>query len=148
VETPGTAPFSCAAGFGEPPADAPYWAQAIDHALPKLRNRARVMAEIPSDIASSAAGAPIQSREVTRAKEASRAAQSHATERQVRSLDEADATVDTDDADTQIFSDSEGGGSLGRDLSGDESARGSEEQRASPGISTDEDGQTHLDLQA
>ena len=70
------------------------------------------MSEIPSDIASSAAGAPLQAREVAKAREARRAGQFNAAERQVKSIDEAETTVDTDDADSQVSSESEGEGSF------------------------------------
>jgi len=103
------------------------------------------MSEIPSDIVSSAAGTPFQAREVAKQREARRAAQSGAAERQVKSIDEADTVVDTDDADAQVFTDAEGGGSLGRDLSGETQEPLGDEQT---GIVTDDDGQTHLDLRA
>jgi len=106
------------------------------------------MSEIPSDIASSAAGAPLQSRELARQREARRAGQVNAADRQVKSIDEADTIVDTDDADSQVFADSEGGGSLGRDLA-EETGEPAPDQPPPPtGITTDDDGKTHLDLQA
>lgn len=107
------------------------------------------MSEIPPDIASSAAGAPIQAREVMKEREARRAGQAHAADRHVRTVDEADSTVDTDDADTQVFADAEGTGSMGRELEGEAgdtvqpSADNSEN-----GIVHDDEGRPHLDLQA
>jgi hypothetical protein len=106
------------------------------------------MSEIPSDIASSAAGAPIQARQVAKEREAGRAGQVHAAERQIKSVGEADTIVDTEDADTQVFSDSEGGGSLGRDLSDEKGDSATDPPSPQPGITTGDDGQTHLDLQA
>lgn len=106
------------------------------------------MSEIPSDIASSAAGAPIQAREVAKERAAGRAGQVHAAERQIKSIGEADTIVDTEDADTQVFADSEGGGSLGRELSDDTDESAPDHPSPQPGFTTDVDGQTHLDLQA
>ena len=107
------------------------------------------MAEIPSDIASSSAQAGYQAREVGKERAAGTAGQSNATQRQVKAVDEADTTVDTEDADTQVFTNSEGGGSQGRSL--EEESPGIPEQAADhdeQGVTKDEDGQVHLDLEA
>lgn len=106
------------------------------------------MAEIPSDITTSAAQAGFKSEQVDSARAAERAGKAHATERQVRSLDEVEDTVETTDDDTKVFADAEGTGSQGREL--DE--HGEDEQGDAPtspqgGITTDEDGQQHLDLE-
>lgn len=106
------------------------------------------MSEIPSDIASSAAGAPLQARDAAKVREARRAGQAQAAERQVTSVDEAGSMVDTEDADTQVFADAEGGGGLGRQLGEAEEEGAETVGDASSGVTTDEDGQTHLDLQA
>jgi len=106
------------------------------------------MSEIPSDIASSAAGAPLQSRQAARAKDARRAGQALAVDRQVKSVDEADTTVDTDDADTQVFGDAEGGGGSGRELPDNTTDDEAKNQPPNPGITIDDTGQTHLDLEA
>ena len=107
------------------------------------------MAEIPPDIASSAAGAPIQAREVTKEREARQAGQVHAADRQVRTIDEAGTTVDTDDADTQVYADAEGTGSLGRELEEEASeAADSQAKGSHNGLTRDRDGRPHLDLQA
>jgi len=107
------------------------------------------MAEIPSDIASSAAQASFQSREVGKEREAHRAGQAHAAGRQVRAADEAGATVDTADADARVFTDAEGSGSQGRSF--EEEAPDEQNQPASPadaGIRADADGRLHVDLEA
>ena len=107
------------------------------------------MAEIPSDIAAAAAGAPFQARETVKEREVRRAGQAHAAHRQVRTVDEAGTTVETTDADARIFTDAEGQGSQGRQLD-DGSQPPSEQPTADDrkGITTDKDGQLHLDLEA
>ena len=107
------------------------------------------MAEIPSDIASSAAQAGYQARDVGKERAAGAAGQSNAARRQIKAVDEAGSTVDTEDADTQVFTDAEGSGSLGRPF--EEEAAGEGEEAAGQdetGISQGEDGQVHLDLEA
>ena len=109
------------------------------------------MAEIPSDIVSSAAGSPLSAREAAKASEARRAGQAHAADRQIKSVEEAGTTVDTDEGDTQVFTDAEGGGSQGRALD-EPDADGSPDETGGEGtesgITTDAEGQTHLDLEA
>ena len=117
--------------------------------LPRAHAVGRIMAEIPSDIAGSAAQSGIQAREVARNREVQRAGQANAAERQVRALDDADATVETEDNDAQVFTDAEGAGSQGRAF--DEPAKQPPEQEPESdrkGITTDEQGRLHLDLEA
>ncbi len=107
------------------------------------------MAEIPSNLASSAAQSGVQSREVARARDASRANTSAAVDRQVRSVEEAGTTVDTEDADSQVFSDAEGSGSQGRSFEEGTAAEGGQGEGASDnGITRDDEGHLHLDLEA
>ena len=107
------------------------------------------MAEIPSDVASSAAQAGYQAREVGQARGARHAASTNAVDRQVKAVDEADTTVDTDDPDARVFTDAEGSGSMGRPFE-EETTSESEERSgdSSKGITKDKDGQLHLDLEA
>lgn len=107
------------------------------------------MADAPSSIASSVAGAPLQARDTLNAGEARRAGQHHATHRQAQAVTDADAMVETTDADARVFSDAEGSGSQGRELGDQGEDQGEKaEKMNSPGISTDVDGQLHLDLEA
>lgn len=105
------------------------------------------MSEIPSDIASSAAGAPIQSREVTKEKAAARAGQAHAANQQVRAVDDVSDTVETTDNDTQVFVDSEGTGSQGRE-SPEEPPEQEDNEPSEGGVTRGDDGQLHVDLEA
>ncbi len=108
------------------------------------------MAEIPSDIGSSAAQASFQAKEVAKEREARRAGGADAVNRVVKAVDEQDTTVDTEDADTAIFADAEGAGSQGRPF--EEQAEGESDGASAGGpengLHTDEDGQLHLDLEA
>ena len=106
------------------------------------------MAEIPSDIASSAAQAGYKGTEVAKVRDARRAGQAQTADRQIKAVDEAGSTVDTEDADTRVFADAEGSGSQGRPF--DEGAAGKEEtaETDTRGITRDVDGQLHLDLEA
>lgn len=72
------------------------------------------MADVPPDIAVSSAQAGFAAREFDKVRKAHSTGQVQASNRQVKSLDEASATVDTTDGDTAVFSDSEGTGSQGR----------------------------------
>ena len=89
------------------------------------------MSGIPSDIAGSALQAGFVQREASRTAEAARAGQVHATERQLRAVDEAAGNVETTDDDTQVEEEEENEGGERLDQSPD-----------AP------DGPTHLDIQA
>ena len=107
------------------------------------------MTQIPSDIPASAAQAGFQSNEVAKEREARRAGVSHATNRQVKAVDEAGATVDTEDADVAIFAEAEGGGSQGRETPKETEPEAAEESDSpQSGISKDDEGQFHVDLEA
>ena len=107
------------------------------------------MAEIPSDIASSAAQSGYQSREVAKERGAARAGQAHTVNRQVRAADEAGSSVDTTDADARVFADTEGQGSLGRQTEAETNVEGEDTATTeTDGIIRDDDGQLHLDLEA
>ena len=107
------------------------------------------MAEIPSDIVSSVAGAPFQARETVKEREVRRAGQAHAAHRQVRTVDEAGSTVETTDADARVFTDAEGQGGQGRQFDEDSKPK-SDKQTIDrrKGIAADDAGQLHLDLEA
>lgn len=107
------------------------------------------MAEIPSEIASSAAQTGYQAREVGRERAAGTAGQGNAAQRQTKAVDEAGSSVDTDDADTQVFTDAEGSGSLGRPFEEEETSAENEEAAGQDrrGLRKDQDGQVHLDLE-
>ena len=107
------------------------------------------MAEIPSDIAASAAQAPFQARETVKEREVRRAGQAHAANRQVRTVDEAGTTVETTDADARVFADAEGQGGQGRQLDDETNPPPENPTPDHPkGITADKNGQLHLDLEA
>lgn len=108
------------------------------------------MSEIPADIASSAAQAGYQAHEVDRVRGGNAAGQANAAKRVARAVNETDTTVDTDDADAQVYGDAEGTGSKGKPFEDDAPAAGDQEDGdASDSVITEgEDGRPHLDLQA
>jgi len=107
------------------------------------------MAEIPSDIASSAAQSGIRAKEVADAREAGRAGTANAADRQAKAIEESGTTVDTDDADSRVFADAEGTGSQGRPLEEEEAAGAEEAEESVPnGITRDDSGDIHVDIRA
>ena len=107
------------------------------------------MAEIPSHIPASAAQSGVQSQEVAKGRDAQRANTANAANRQTQAIEEAGSTVDTEDADNRVFTDAEGSGSEGRPF--DEEATAEQQpkgQEADGGITRDENGRIHLDLEA
>lgn len=107
------------------------------------------MSQIPSDIPASAAQAGFQANEVARERETRRAGQAHASRQQARTVDEAGATVDTEDADVAVFGDAEGSGSQGREETGQaEPEPCADDSDQKEGIIKDGDGQLHVDLEA
>lgn len=106
------------------------------------------MSEIPSHIAASGAQAGMTAQQVARGRDAARADATRAGADPNRAVDKADEVIATDDKDTEVYSDAEGTGSQGR-----EPDVQSEEQQAADGpppqgISRDDDGQLHLDIEA
>lgn len=114
------------------------------------------MAEIPSHIASSAAQAGFQAREVAKERDANRAAESQSADKRIKALGEADGTVEADDADTAVFSDAEGAGSQGREespsddesLMNDSGDEGVVEERVRPTGRAGGEEPPHLDIEA
>jgi len=108
------------------------------------------MAEIPSDIASSASQANIQARVIADNRGARNADTANAVNRQVKATEEADTTVDTADDNAKVFADAEGTGSQGRPFEEEGAPAEQEDTDALPhgGISRDETGRLHLDLEA
>ncbi len=108
------------------------------------------MSEIPPEIPSSAAQAGFQAREVAKEREARRAGQANAASRQVKTVDEAGATVETNDQDVAVFADAEGGGGEGRESEQPKAEQATEEadDAADRGIVRDDDGHLHLDIEA
>ena len=111
------------------------------------------MADLPPPIASSAAQTFVQSRQIATERDQRRAEQITAAQRQTKAIDEADVTVDTNDADERVYTDSEGAGSSGRFLENADQPTPQPEDDASNttdenGIQRSSDGTIHLDLQA
>ena len=108
------------------------------------------MADIPPNISSSAAQAGYVQSEAARARDAARAGQRAAQQNQTKAIEEADAAITADDDDVQIYADSEGTGSQGRELPADADTEDAESEAPTDasGITRDDDGNPHLDIQA
>lgn len=105
------------------------------------------MSEIPSHIASSAAQAALQAGQVAKEREARQAGQADAASRQIKSVDEAGSTVDTNNEDVAVFKDAEGEGSQGSEPTETE-AEQEPAAEADEGVTQGDDGRLHLDLEA
>ena len=118
------------------------------------------MADAPSPIAASSLPSGFRAAAAMKERDALRAAEAETARRQVRSLAEADDSVETTDADTQIFADAEGTGGQGRAFEetgqpaspeGDSESDGEGDRAGSvapSGITHDDDGRQHVDLEA
>ncbi len=107
------------------------------------------MAEIPPDISSSAAQAGFQAREVAKERDARRTGQAEAASRQTKAVTESGDTVETTDADVAVYADAEGTGSQGRPFEEAETDEPeTDDKPKNGGITRDDDGQLHVDLEA
>ena len=106
------------------------------------------MTHIPSNLAISGAAVPQVARDVSKEREAQHAGEASAVARQARSLDQSIDTVETGDADSRVFTDAEGTGSQGRafDNTSDEKKE-PETGSGSEGITRDDDGTLHVDIE-
>ena len=107
------------------------------------------MSGIPSDVAGSALQAGFQARDVAKVRDADRVGQAHATKNTSKTVDEAGSTAATTENDTAVFADAEGTGSKGRAYQDELLENQAEQQEAdTDGVTTDADGNLHLDLEA
>jgi hypothetical protein len=107
------------------------------------------MADIPPNVANSAAQAGYVQSEASRTRNAARAGQAQAARDNVKAVDEAGDTISTDEEDTQVYTDSEGTGGKGREHEEEHPESSIDEDQAiEDGIRRDEDGKPHLDIQA
>lgn len=106
------------------------------------------MSEIPAAIPAAAAGAFIRAQQSAQATDAERSARADAADRSARAVGEHAAMVDTDDADTRVFSDAEGHGSQGRPFDEPPEEASAEAPPPKPGITVSADGAIHIDIEA
>ncbi len=107
------------------------------------------MTEIPPHLPASAAQSSVQAGEVAKERDARRAGQADAANRQIKAVNEAGSTVETTDDDVAVFGDSEGTGSEGRELEEDNTpSPESTGEGTKNGITRDDDGRFHVDLEA
>ena len=82
-------------------------------------------------------------------RDARNAGQTEAAKGAVRSIDEAGSTVETTDEDVAIYGDAEGTGSQGRsDMSQEPEEDETDGADTEQGVTRDDQGQLHLDLEA
>ncbi|MFQ5495630.1 MAG: hypothetical protein ACE5EX_09650 [Phycisphaerae bacterium] len=107
------------------------------------------MTQIPSDIPASAAQAGFQANQIAKERDARRAGGADAAGRHIKTVDEAGATVETDDADAAVFADAEGAGSQGRRHEENEpdNPLPDEADEKTGGITRDDQGRFHVDLE-
>ncbi len=105
------------------------------------------MSVVPPDIVGSALQAGFAQREASRTPDAARTGQVQATERQLRTVDEAASNVETTDDDTKVFADAEGAGGQGRAFH-EASAEETEDGKGEGKAPEESSGRRHLDIQA
>lgn len=102
---------------------------------------------IPPPFINSAIQATQGERQATDAKNVEEVRAAHAQRKQVARNEEMDSTVETTEADMQVNTDGGGAGSQGRHYQpGGEEEEGNQQEQS--GITQDENGQLHLDLEA
>ncbi len=107
------------------------------------------MADMPPPIVGSSAQAGYVQGEASRVRDAERSGQSGAAEKSIKAIDQAGNAIETSDEDTAVFSDSEGGGTHGRDAGdGDQEEIYEDDGEALTGVVIDDEGAEHLDIQA
>jgi len=108
------------------------------------------MAEMPPPINASAAQAGFAAREAGKERDARQVGRVDAARRHVQSVDDAQTSVDTEDADTAVFTESEGQGSQGRTPDDEVSSNAPEadEKGTENGVRQGDDGRLHIDIQA
>jgi len=107
------------------------------------------MADIPP-IAASSVQAGYTQAEAGKVKDAAEAANAHAAGRNMRAINDAGAIIETSEQDTAIFADAEGSGGKGRqeqEESNDDFEH-HEQKDSGDGISTDDKGIAHVDIEA
>jgi hypothetical protein len=108
------------------------------------------MTEIPPELPASAAQSMIQSKELAKERQAGQAGQAAASNRQLKSVDEAGSTVETGDEDVAVFTDAEGSGSQGRTVEEEapETGREGDDGPRRQGVTRGDDGRLHVDIEA
>ena len=108
------------------------------------------MSDIPPDIVGSSLQAGFQQAEMAKARDAQRAAQSHAAKTGAKAIDDAGSTIETGDEDTAVFTDAEGTGGQGRESEeeSNEAHQDANDKSRADDSNDQDDGLTHVDIQA
>ena len=109
------------------------------------------MSDIPPNIVGSSAQAGYVQSEAARARDAQRAGQTHAARNNARAIDQAGDTIETGDEDTQVYGDAQDTGGQGRATEEESPEPASADEldaNAAGGITTGDDGEIHVDIEA
>jgi hypothetical protein len=108
------------------------------------------MSAIPPNLAGAILQAGVQQQNVARVQDSEREQQENAALKGAQRSEHASEAIGDQDDETQVNSDSEGAGSQGRAFqsSDDDPATTDDSATSAGGISRDEDGQLHIDLEA
>ncbi len=107
------------------------------------------MSSIPPNFITSAIQSADTQRKASESRDVEESRTASDRVRQVARNEEMGSTVETTDADTQVHTEGGGLGSQGRDFAEDaEESETQDAEQDSNGITTDVDGQLHLDLEA
>jgi len=90
---------------------------------------------------------PVQQRQVARGRDAADNRQAHGARQMQRAVEQTDTSIETSDSDTRVNADSSGLAGQGRHLPTDDQPA-PEPPDDDDGITTDEQGHVHLDIQA
>lgn len=107
------------------------------------------MSAVPPDSIASALQSALQQGRANQIRTADDRRQADISQAIARAAEQRENQIEDTDADTRVHSDGSGGGGQGRPFSESEGqSSGTEAEHQTPGITTDEDGQMHVDLTA
>jgi len=107
------------------------------------------MSALPPDSIASALQSALQQGRANQIRASDDRRQADITQAIARAAEQRENQIEDTDADTRVHSDGSGGGGQGRPFSESEGQSASaQEQGETPGITTDENGQMHVDLTA
>lgn len=106
------------------------------------------MSAIPPNVAGSVLQAPLAQQQAADVRRVADDSRENASQSQVRSVEQQDTTVSAGDEDVRVGPDAGGTGGQGRSFREEPGAAPEKPDDADEGITVDESGQMHLDLEA